>query len=87
MSEGFTPTKDALNGFCALIQNDMGRVFDQCEWLLHDAVTELAGFDDPAARDAVGLVNQARDHVRNVTYGWLMDYVRVSHDLIERMET
>lgn len=87
MSEGLRQTEDFLEQHCALIQGDLWRVLERCEMLLHDAVTELGGFDDPAARQAVEAVDTARDQVQTVRYGWLNDYLNQSRALIERIRS
>ncbi|WOQ16717.1 hypothetical protein [Raineyella sp. W15-4] len=87
MADGLGGTADVLDRHCALVQGDLWRVLDQCERLLHDAVTQLGGFEDPAARRAVEAVNTAREQIQTVRYGWLNDYVDKSHILIERIRS
>lgn len=82
MGESLQETSDALDSFCALIQGDIYRVLDHCEALLQEAVSGLKGLDDDAARSAVVAVNSARDGVANARYGYLNDYLNLSHQLI-----
>lgn len=55
------------------------------ERLVEEARRDLGSIDDAAARQALTISEQALDGLRNVLYGWMVDYQRLTNEMSHRL--
>lgn len=84
MGTDIQETISDLARFSEIIQ-DVLRTLDQAEAWIEGARQDLASIDDDAARQARFLAGEAADHIRNVHYGFLNDYTKLSQELSARL--
>lgn len=75
---------DDLREFDQIVKSIV-TTLDRAEAWLQDAYNELRSIDDPAARQGARLAAAALDNVRNVTVGFLHDYIVKSEELAHRI--
>jgi hypothetical protein len=86
MKSDLQSTKDDLARYADVVYHGVRPTLERVETLLTDAMADLAGFDDPSAREARALTISALDLVRTANRGWLNDYVREADELSRRID-
>jgi selenocysteine lyase/cysteine desulfurase len=66
-------------------RNAVTPTLQHAERLVEEARRDLGSFDDAAARQALAIAEQALDGLRNVLYGWMVDYQRIANEMSHRL--